>query len=70
MFVAEVRPRINIIDKKLEVWKVDTEVNIVDSLTKILPNQHFNALRGHMGLQQEFEQRVKDHKNLYIAYDL
>ena len=36
--------------KKLEVWKIDTEVNIVDCLTKPLPEQRFRALRTMMGL--------------------
>ena len=44
-------------NKKLEVRKVDTEVNIADSLTKPLSNKSFNALRGHMELQQASEQR-------------
>ena len=48
--------------KKLEVRKVDIEVNIVDSLIKPLLDQHFNALRGHMGLQQASEQRRVERK--------
>ena len=40
----------HITEKKLEVWKIDTEVNIVDCLTKPLPNQRFGALRTKMGL--------------------
>ena len=44
-------------NKKLEVQKVDTEVNITNSLTKTLLDQRFNALTGHMGLQQATEQR-------------
>ena len=44
-------------NKKLEVQKVDTEVNITNSLTKTLLDQRFNALTGHMGLQQASEQR-------------
>ena len=43
--------------KKLEVWKIDIEVNIVDSLTKPLSDQRFKALRGHTGLQQASKQR-------------
>ena len=44
-----------ITDKKLDVWKVDTEVNITDSLTKPLLDQCFGTLRGQMGLQQADE---------------
>ena len=51
-----------VIDKKLEVRKVDTEVNIADSLTKPLLDQHFNTLREHMELQQESEQRRDERK--------
>ena len=36
-----------VIDKKLDVRKVDTEVNIVDSLTKPLPHQHFTAVKSY-----------------------
>ena len=49
-------------DKKFNVQKVDTEVNIAKSLTKQLLDQHFNALRGHMGLQQASEQRRAESK--------
>ena len=42
-------------NKKLDVQKVDTEVNIIDNLTKQLPNQHFGTLRGQMGLLQADE---------------
>ena len=41
-----------ITDKKLEVRKVDIEVNTTDSLTKLLPNHRFKAIRRQMGLQQ------------------
>ena len=34
--------------KKLEVWKVDTEVNIVDFLTNPLREQCFRTLRNMM----------------------
>ena len=44
-------------EKKLEVRKIDTEVNIVDCLTKPLPNQRLRALRNMMGLQQATEQK-------------
>ena len=37
-------------EKKLEVRKIDTKVNIVDCLTKPLPDQRFGALRTKMGL--------------------
>ena len=46
-----------VIDKKVDIRKVDIEVNIVDSLTKPLSDQRFKALRGHTGLQQESKQR-------------
>ena len=49
-------------DKNLEVYKVDIEVNIADNLTKTLPDQRFNTLRGHMGLQQASEQRRVERK--------
>ena len=39
-------------NKKLEVQNVDTEVNIVNNLTKSLPDQRFDTLREQMGLQQ------------------
>ena len=51
-----------IIDNKLEVWKVDTEVNIVNNLRKPLPDQCFNALKRHMGLQQASKQRRIERK--------
>ena len=41
--------------KKLEVQKVNTEVIIVDSLTKWLPDHRFRGLRRQMGLQQAEE---------------
>ena len=34
---------------------IDTKVNIVDCLTKPLPDQRFRALRTKLGLQQETE---------------
>ena len=46
-----------VIDKKVDIRKVDIEVNIVDSLTKPLSDQRFKALRGHTGLQQASKQR-------------
>ena len=48
-----------ITDKKLEVWKVDTNVNIVDSLMKPLPNHRFRVLRRQMELHQ-----AKEHKGV------
>ena len=42
-------------DKKLDVQKVDTEVNIADSIMKPLLDQRFGMLRGKMGLQQANE---------------
>ena len=42
--------------KKLEVWKIDTEVNIANGLTKPLLEQCFGALRIMMGLRQATEQ--------------
>ena len=44
-------------EKKLEVRKIDTEVNIADCLTKPLPDQRFGALRTKMGLRQATEQK-------------
>ena len=38
-------------NKKLEVWKIDTDVNIVDGLTKTLLDHLFSALRRQMGLR-------------------
>ena len=46
-----------IIDKKLDNGKVDTAVNIVDSLTKYPSDERFKVLRGHTGLQQASKQR-------------
>ena len=46
-----------ITDKKLDFLKVDTEVNIADSLMKPLLEQHFGTLRGLMGLQKASERR-------------
>ena len=43
-------------EKKLEVRKIDTEVNIADCLTKPLPDQRFGALRTKLGLRQATEQ--------------
>ena len=39
-------------EKKLKVRKIDTEVNIVDCMTKPLPEERFKALRTSMGIQQ------------------
>ena len=39
-------------DKKLEVRKVNIEVNIINNLMKTLPNHRFRALRRLIGLQQ------------------
>ena len=39
-------------EKRLEVQKIDTEVNIADFLTKPLPDQHLGALRTKLGLRQ------------------
>ena len=44
-------------EKKLEVRKIDIEVNIADCLTKTLPDQRFGALRTKMGLRQATEQK-------------
>ena len=44
-------------EKKLEVWKIDTEVNIFDYLTKPLPEQRFGRLRTMMGLRQATKQK-------------
>ena len=44
-------------DKKLEVRKVDIEVNIADSLTKPLPYHRFGMLRRQMALFQAENQR-------------
>ena len=41
--------------KKLEFWKINTEVNIADCLTKPLPKQCFGALRTMTGLRQATE---------------
>ena len=46
-----------VIEKKLKVWRIDIEVNIVDCLTKPLPDQRFGALRTKMGLRQATEQK-------------
>ena len=46
-----------ITEKKLEVQKIDTQVNIADCSTKPLPNQRFRALRTMIGLQQANEQK-------------
>ena len=43
-------------ETKLEVWMIDTEVNIADCMTKSLPEQHFGALRTKMELRQPTEQ--------------
>ena len=43
--------------KKLEVRKIDTEVNIVDCLTKPLLEQRFETLRTMMGLRQAIDQK-------------
>ena len=50
-------------DKKLEVWKDDTEVNITESLTKPLPNHCFGALRRQMGLEQAKEHKGTESKD-------
>ena len=39
-----------------EAWKIDTEVNITDCLTKPLLDLRFRALRAEMGLRQVTEQ--------------
>ena len=49
-----------IINKKLEVRKVDTEVNIANSMTKPLPDHRFGALRRRMGLQQVEEHNAAE----------
>ena len=43
-------------EKKLEVRKIDIEVNIADFLAKPLPDQRFGALRTKLGLRQATEQ--------------
>ena len=45
-----------ITEQKFQVWKIDTEMNITDCLTKPLLEQRFRALRTMMGLRQETEQ--------------
>ena len=40
-----------ITDKRLEIGKADTELNIVDSLRKPLPEDRFKILTGHIELQ-------------------
>ena len=49
-------------DKKLEVWKVDNEANIADSLMKKSLDQCFGTLRGLMGLQQASAWRGAERK--------
>ena len=39
-------------EKRLEIRKIDTELNIADSLTKPLPEDRFKLLTGHIGLQR------------------
>ena len=39
--------------KTLEIRKIDIELNIADSLTKPLPDDHFKILRGHMGVRSD-----------------
>ena len=50
-----------VIEKKLEVRKIDTEVNITDCLTKPLPDQRFGALRTKLVLRQATEQSRAEH---------
>ena len=45
-----------VIEKKHEVQKIDTKVNIADCMTKALPDQPFGALRTKLGLRQATEQ--------------
>ena len=49
-------------NKKLEVRKVDTKVNIANNVTKSLPDQRSNAVRGHIGLQQASDPRRPERK--------
>ena len=49
-----------ITEKKLEVRKIDTKVNITNCLTKLLLEQHFGALRTRMGLRQAIELKGVD----------
>ena len=51
-----------IIYKKLKVQKVDIEVNIANSLTKLLSDQYFGVLKGLMALQQVSKRRVAERK--------
>ena len=44
-------------EKNLELRKIDTEVNIVDGLTKPHLEQRFRFLRNTMGLRQKTEQK-------------
>ena len=50
-------------EKKLEVQKIDTEINISDCLTKLLPELHFGALRNTMGLRQGTGQKRAEQEN-------
>ena len=49
-------------EEKLEVQKIDSEVNIVDCLMKPLQDQRFRALRTKMGLRQVTEQDIAKHR--------
>ena len=46
-----------VMEKKLEIRKIDTEVNIADFLMKPLLRQCFRTLKTKMRLQQETEQK-------------
>ena len=46
-----------VVGKKLEVQMINIEVNIVDCLTKPLPDHRFRTLRTMMGLRQAIDQK-------------
>ena len=51
-----------LIDKKLEVRKIDTELNINDCLTKLVLDYCFRALIRQMGLWQARENETNESK--------
>ena len=50
-------------DKKLEVRKVNIEVNIINNLMKTLPNHRFRVLRRQMELHQAKEHKGTESKD-------
>ena len=46
------RTRELITKERLEIWKFDTELNIVNCLTKPLPDNRFKTLTVYMGIQR------------------